>query len=80
MDLLVPICGLVIVFLFLFVFNNVAHAQNTIIQNVSSNNALSVIGNAETMVKPDKVTLTLSVETTNKTANSALNCKFGDHE
>ena len=67
------ICGLIIVFLFLFVFNNVAYAQSTIIQNVSSSNStLSVIGNAETMVKPDKVTLTLSVETTNKTANAAL--------
>jgi uncharacterized protein len=67
------ICGLVIVFLFLFVFNNVGYAQSTIIQNVSSSNStLSVIGNAETMVKPDKVTLTLSVETTNKTANAAL--------
>ena len=67
------ICGLVIVFLFLFVFNNVAYAQSTIIQNVSSSNStLSVIGNAEAMVKPDKVTLTLSVETTNKTANAAL--------
>ena len=53
---------------------------NTIIQNVSSKSMLSVIGNAETMVKPDKVTLTLSVETTNKTANFSLNCKFGDHE
>ena len=67
------ICGLVIVFLFLLVFNNVAYAQSTIIQNVSSSNStLSVIGNAEAMVKPDKVTLTLSVETTNKTANAAL--------
>jgi uncharacterized protein len=67
------ICGLVIVFLFLFVFNNVVYTQSTIIQNVSSSNStLSVIGNAETMVKPDKVTLTLSVETTNKTANAAL--------
>ena len=67
------ICGLVIVFLFLFVFNNVAYAQSTIIQNVSSSNStLSVIGNAEEMVKPDKVTFTLSVETTNKTANAAL--------
>jgi uncharacterized protein len=67
------ICGLVIVFLFLLVFNNIAYAQSSNIQNVSSSNStLSVIGNAETMVKPDKVTLTLSVETTNKTANAAL--------
>lgn len=30
------------------------------------------MGNAQTMVKPDKVTLSLSVETTNKTASEAL--------
>jgi uncharacterized protein YggE len=30
------------------------------------------VGNAQTMVKPDKVTLSLSVETTNTTANKAL--------
>jgi uncharacterized protein len=72
-SLIGTICSLVIAFLFLLVFNNVAYAQSTIIQNVSnSNSTLSVIGNAETMVKPDKVTLTLSVETTNKTANAAL--------
>jgi uncharacterized protein len=63
--------SLVTTFLFLLAFNNIAYAQS---QNVSSSNnsTLSVIGNAETMVKPDKVTLTLSVETTNKTANAAL--------
>jgi uncharacterized protein len=45
------------------------------LQNVSnsSNSTLFVIGNAQTMVKPDKVTLSLSVETTNTTANAALN-------
>jgi uncharacterized protein YggE len=62
--------------LFLLVFNNIAYAQSMIGQNASSSNSnstLSVIGNAETMVKPDKVTLTLSVETTNKTADAALN-------
>ena len=50
-----------------------AYAQN-IIQNVSntSNSTLVVVGNAQTMVKPDKVTLSLSVETTNTTANAAL--------
>jgi uncharacterized protein len=50
-----------------------AYAQN-IIQNVSntSNSTLLVVGNAQTMVKPDKVTLSLSVETTNTTANAAL--------
>jgi uncharacterized protein len=72
-DLIATICNLVTAFLFLFIFNNIAYAQSTIIQNVSnSNSTLSVIGNAETMVKPDKVTLTLSAETTNKTANAAL--------
>jgi uncharacterized protein YggE len=47
----------------------------TVPQNVSnsSNNTLFVIGNAQAMVKPDKVTLSLSVETTNTTANTALN-------
>jgi uncharacterized protein len=50
-----------------------AYAQN-IIQNTSKtgNNTLHVMGNAQMMVKPDKVTLSLSVETTNKTANEAL--------
>jgi uncharacterized protein YggE len=50
-----------------------AYAQN-IIQNVgnTSNSTLFVVGNAQTMVKPDKVTLSLSVETTNTTANAAL--------
>jgi uncharacterized protein len=50
-----------------------AYSQN-IIQNVSntSNSTLLVVGNAQTMVKPDKVTLSLSVETTNTTANAAL--------
>ena len=71
--LIATISSLVTAFLFLLVFNNIAYAQSTISQNVSSSNStLSVIGNAETMVKPDKVTLTLSVETTNKTANAAL--------
>jgi uncharacterized protein len=73
--LIATVCSLVTAFLFLFVFNNIAYAQSTIIQNVSSsssNSTLSVIGNAEAMVKPDKVTLTLSAETTNKTANAAL--------
>jgi uncharacterized protein YggE len=53
---------------------NNAYAQNTI-QNVSNtnNSTLFVVGNAQTMVKPDKVTLSLSVETTNTTANAALN-------
>jgi uncharacterized protein YggE len=72
---LIPTFGsLVTAFLLLLAFNNIAYAQTTFSQNVSSSNnsTLSVIGNAETMIKPDKVTLTLSVETTNKTANAAL--------
>ena len=49
-----------------------AFAQN-IIQNTNiSNSTLYVTGNAQTMVKPDKVTLSLAVETTNKTANTTL--------
>ena len=50
-----------------------AYAQN-IIQNVSntSNSTLFAVGNAQAMIKPDKVTLSLSVETTNKTATAAL--------
>jgi uncharacterized protein len=50
-----------------------AYAQN-IIQNVSntSNSTLFTVGNAQAMIKPDKVTLSLSVETTNKTATAAL--------
>jgi uncharacterized protein len=50
-----------------------AYAQNNI-RNVSnaSNSTLFAVGNAQTMVKPDKVTLSLSVETTNTTANAAL--------
>ena len=53
-----------------------AYAQNIIqhVSNASSSNiTLSVVGNAQTMVKPDKVTLSLAVETTNTTAEEALN-------
>ena len=39
----------------------------------AGNSTLFVVGNAQAMVKPDKVTLSLSVETTNTTANAALN-------
>jgi uncharacterized protein len=56
-----------------FYTDHSAYAQSNL-QNVSnSNSTLLVIGNAQTMVKPDKVTLSLSVETTNTTANAALN-------
>jgi uncharacterized protein YggE len=67
--------SLVAIALLLPVFNDHgAFAQSTH-QNISnsSNSTLFVIGNAQTMVKPDKVTLSLSVETTNTTANAALN-------
>ena len=58
-----------------------AYAQN-IIQNVSntSNSTLFAVGNAQAMVKPDKVTLSLSVETTNKTATCSISCKFRGNE
>src|SRR5215217_4153737 len=67
-----PISFLASIALSLSVFNDHAYAQN--IQNASntSNSTLYVVGNAQTMVKPDKVTLSLSVETTNTTANKAL--------
>lgn len=45
--------------------------QNTN-NNVTNNTILSVPGSATTKVKPDKVILTLGVETTNKTAKAAL--------
>jgi uncharacterized protein len=56
-------------------YDHGAYAQNTIqnVSNASSNITLSVVGNAQTMVKPDKVTLSLAIETTNTTANAALN-------
>lgn len=54
-------------------FGNNVNAQNIAAQNVTVNNStLEVMGNAQTMVKPDKVTLSLSIETTNTTANEAL--------
>jgi uncharacterized protein YggE len=68
---------LVAISLTLVVFNgHSAYAQGTLqnLSNTSNNNStLFVVGNAQTMVKPDKVTLSLSVETTNTTANAALN-------
>ena len=57
--------------------NNTAHAQQALnlhpSQNNTSNpNTLFVTGTANTKVKPDKVILSLGVETNNKTANAAL--------
>jgi uncharacterized protein len=48
---------------------NLSPAQNT---TTNTSNALSLTGTASTMVKPDKVTVSLGVETTNKTADGAL--------
>jgi uncharacterized protein len=48
---------------------NLSPAQNT---TTKTSNALSLTGTASTMVKPDKVTVSLGVETTNKTADAAL--------
>jgi uncharacterized protein YggE len=73
-SILIPIGLLAAIALYFSVFSDEnAYAQN-IIQNTSKtgNNTLHVMGNAQTMVEPDKVTLSLSVETTNKTANEAL--------
>lgn len=53
--------------------DNSTYAQNIPVQNVTlGNSTLYVMGNAQTTVKPDKVILSLSVETTNTTANEAL--------
>lgn len=61
-----------------FSSNNTASAQQQLqtlnpAQNITTNaNTLSLTGTATTMVKPDKVTVFLGLETTNKTANAAL--------
>jgi uncharacterized protein YggE len=59
--------------------NNTASAQQQLqtpnpVQNITANadHTLSLTGTATTMVKPDKVTVSLGLETTNKTANAAL--------
>ncbi len=49
---------------------NLSPAQNNTTANAS--NTLSLTGTATTMVKPDKVTVSLGVQTTNKTAYTAL--------
>ena len=54
-----------------------ASAQTTPIQNMSanvtnSNSTLSVSGTAFTKVKPDRVVISIGVETTNKTAKASL--------
>lgn len=57
--------------------SNAAYAQQQIstvhsIQNNTNFNTLFVTGNSNTKIKPDKVILSLGVETNNKTANAAL--------
>jgi uncharacterized protein len=46
--------------------------QNITTTTNDATNTLSLIGTATTAVKPDKVTVSLGVETTNKTADAAL--------
>jgi uncharacterized protein len=61
-----------------FSSNNTASAQQQLqtlhpAHNITTDaNILSVTGTVTTMVKPDKVTVSLGLETTNKTANAAL--------
>lgn len=63
---------------YMFSNNNTAYAQQPLnlhsYQNNTNNpnNTLFVTGTANTKVKPDKVILSLGVETNNKTANAAL--------
>jgi uncharacterized protein YggE len=73
-SIVIPIGLLAAIALSFSVFSDQNAYAQSIIQNASNtgNNTLYVMGNAQTMVKPDKVTLSLSVETTNKTANEAL--------
>ncbi|MDQ4013169.1 MAG: SIMPL domain-containing protein, partial [Thermoproteota archaeon] len=57
----------------LLILDNNAYAQIIPVQNITlGNSTLYVMGDAQTTVKPDKVVLSLSVETTNTTANEAL--------
>jgi len=79
--------ALMVVFVFYLINDISAYAQQDIghshlttqspltriMHNVTSNTTLSVPGSATTKLKPDKVILTLGVETTNHTADAALN-------
>ena len=70
----ISLVGLVV---YVFSNNNTAYAQQPLnlhsYQNNTNNpNTLFVTGIANTKVKPDKVILSLGVETNNKTANAAL--------
>jgi uncharacterized protein len=71
--LIATMIAISIIAVYLSTIGNNTYAQSTT-QNasISNNRTLYVIGNAQTMVKPDKVTLSLAVETTNTTANEAL--------
>ena len=67
---------LALVIIFLSQIDN-ASAQTMPIQNMSANvtnnnSTLSVSGNAFTKVKPDRVVISIGVETTNKTAKASL--------
>jgi uncharacterized protein len=60
----------------MFFSSNTASAQQQLqtlnpAQNIT-NNTLAVTGTATTMVKPDKVAVSLGLQTTNKTANATL--------
>jgi uncharacterized protein YggE len=67
--------------------NNIVYAlqqqiqASNLTQNVTTANTLSLTGTATTNIKPDKVTVSLGVETTNNTANAALaaNSKIMNH-
>ena len=70
----ISLAGLVVVHI---LSSNAAYAQQQIstvrpIQNNTNINTLFVTGNSNTKIKPDKVILSLGVETNNKTANAAL--------
>lgn len=57
----------------LLVLDSSTYAQNIPVQNITlGNSTLFVMGDAQTTVKPDRVILSLSVESTNSTANEAL--------
>jgi uncharacterized protein len=53
-------------------FQNTTNNNTATRINDSSSNILSTLGTATAKVKPDKVTITLGVETTNKTAKASL--------
>lgn len=68
--------SLSVLFAYMFFSSNTASAQLQLqslnpAQNITTN-TLSLTGTATAMVKPDKVTVSLGLETTNKTANAAL--------